>query len=84
MARVALVTGGTRGIGEAISVALRDAGCKVAANYGGNDERAVGMDPPRHEYETHYRFRRCGAATSKARHITCSAGTGRRPRTGRR
>lgn len=40
MARVALVTGGTRGIGEAISIALRDAGCKVAANYGGNDERA--------------------------------------------
>ncbi len=40
MARVALVTGGTRGIGEAISVALGEAGCKVAANYGGNDERA--------------------------------------------
>ena len=40
MAHVALVTGGTRGIGEAISVELRDAGCKVAANYGGNDERA--------------------------------------------
>lgn len=40
MARVALVTGGTRGIGEAISVALRDAGYKVAANYGGNEERA--------------------------------------------
>ncbi len=40
MARVALVTGGTRGIGEAISVALKDAGCSVAANYGGNDEAA--------------------------------------------
>ncbi|MYK58820.1 MAG: acetoacetyl-CoA reductase, partial [Rhodospirillaceae bacterium] len=40
MARVALATGGTRGIGEAISIALKDAGCKVAANYGGNDERA--------------------------------------------
>ena len=40
MARVALVTGGTRGIGEAISLELRDAGCRVAANYGGNDERA--------------------------------------------
>jgi acetoacetyl-CoA reductase len=40
MARVALVTGGTRGIGEAISVALKEAGCKVAANYGGNDEAA--------------------------------------------
>jgi len=40
MARVALVTGGTRGLGEAISIALKDAGCKVAANYAGNDERA--------------------------------------------
>ena len=40
MARVAIVTGGTRGIGEAISVALKLAGYKVAANYGGNDERA--------------------------------------------
>ena len=40
MARVALVTGGTRGIGEAISIALKEAGCKVAANYAGNDERA--------------------------------------------
>ncbi len=38
--RVALVTGGTRGIGEAICVALKDAGYKVAANYGGNDEAA--------------------------------------------
>ena len=38
--RVALVTGGTRGIGEAISVALRDAGYSVVANYGGNDEAA--------------------------------------------
>jgi acetoacetyl-CoA reductase len=40
MARVAVVTGGTRGIGEAISVALRDAGITVAANYAGNDEKA--------------------------------------------
>ncbi|WP_375270902.1 acetoacetyl-CoA reductase [Sphingomonas sp.] len=40
MARVAIVTGGTRGIGEAISVALRDMGLTVAANYAGNDERA--------------------------------------------
>ena len=40
MARVAIVTGGTRGIGEAISVALRDMGMTVAANYMGNDERA--------------------------------------------
>ena len=41
MARVALVTGGTRGIGEAISIALKEAGCAVAANYGGNVERAT-------------------------------------------
>src|SRR5262245_53415371 len=40
MARVAVVTGGTRGIGEAISKALKSAGYKVAANYGGNDEAA--------------------------------------------
>jgi acetoacetyl-CoA reductase len=40
MARVAIVTGGTRGIGEAISIALRDMGMSVAANYAGNDERA--------------------------------------------
>ena len=40
MARVAIVTGGTRGIGEAISIALRDTGMKVAANYAGNEERA--------------------------------------------
>src|SRR3569833_2606719 len=40
MARVAVVTGGTRGIGEAISVALKNAGYTVAANYAGNDDRA--------------------------------------------
>ena len=40
MAKVAIVTGGTRGIGEAISMALRDAGMTVAANYAGNEERA--------------------------------------------
>lgn len=40
MGRVALVTGGTRGIGEAICVALKDAGYTVCANYGGNEEAA--------------------------------------------
>ena len=40
MARVALVSGGTRGIGAAIAKALKAAGYKVAANYGGNDEAA--------------------------------------------
>ncbi|WP_218309243.1 acetoacetyl-CoA reductase [Alteromonas antoniana] len=40
MSRVALVTGGTRGIGEAICTALKDAGYTVVANYGGNDEAA--------------------------------------------
>ena len=40
MARVALVTGGTRGIGAAISLAFKEAGYDVAATYGGNDEAA--------------------------------------------
>src|SRR5215218_1106962 len=40
MARVALVTGGTRGIGASISRMLSQAGYQVAANYGGNDEAA--------------------------------------------
>jgi len=40
MARVAIVTGGTRGIGHAISIALKAAGCSVAANYAGNDDAA--------------------------------------------
>lgn len=40
MGRVAVVTGGTRGIGEGICIALQEQGCKVVANYGGNDEKA--------------------------------------------
>ena len=40
MGRVALVTGGTRGIGRAISMALKEAGYTVAANYGGNNTAA--------------------------------------------
>ncbi|PWE16339.1 beta-ketoacyl-ACP reductase [Marinicauda salina] len=41
MARTALVTGGTRGIGKAICLALKEAGYKVAANYAGNDQAAL-------------------------------------------
>jgi acetoacetyl-CoA reductase len=41
MGKVALVTGGTRGIGAAISIALKEAGYSVAANYAGNDEAAA-------------------------------------------
>jgi len=40
MNRVAIVTGGIRGIGEAISIALHEAGVKVAASYGGDDAKA--------------------------------------------
>jgi len=41
MGRIALVTGGTRGIGEAISIALKAAGYSVVANYAGNDDAAA-------------------------------------------
>ena len=41
MSRTAIVTGGSRGIGAAISIALKDAGYNVAANYAGNDEAAT-------------------------------------------
>jgi acetoacetyl-CoA reductase len=41
MSRVAIVTGGTRGIGEAISLALQAQGLSVAANYAGNEEKAA-------------------------------------------
>ena len=41
MSRIALVTGGSRGIGAAISVALSNAGYQVAATYAGNDEAAA-------------------------------------------
>ena len=40
MAKVAIVTGGTRGIGRAISEKLKEAGYTVVANYAGNDARA--------------------------------------------
>ncbi|NJS14597.1 MAG: acetoacetyl-CoA reductase [Sphingopyxis sp.] len=41
MARIAIVTGGSRGIGEAISLALKDMGVTVVANYAGNDAKAA-------------------------------------------
>ncbi|HTC17799.1 MAG TPA: acetoacetyl-CoA reductase [Stellaceae bacterium] len=41
MAKVAVVTGGTRGIGRAIAVALKESGFKVASNYAGNAEAAM-------------------------------------------
>ncbi len=41
MSRVALVTGGTRGIGASISTTLKESGYRVAANYGGNDVAAA-------------------------------------------
>jgi acetoacetyl-CoA reductase len=41
MSRVALVTGGTRGIGAAIALALKTAGYRIAANYAGNDDAAA-------------------------------------------
>jgi acetoacetyl-CoA reductase len=43
MGKVAVVTGGTRGIGAAISIALRDAGYIVVASYAGNDQAAAGF-----------------------------------------
>lgn len=39
--KIAIVTGGTRGIGHAICIHLQKAGCKVAANYAGNEEAAA-------------------------------------------
>jgi acetoacetyl-CoA reductase len=55
MARVALVTGGTRGIGAAISRALKAAGYRVAANYGGNKVKADAFtratDIPSHAWD---------------------------------
>ena len=65
MARVAIVTGGTRGIGEAISLALCEMGITVAANYGGDDAKAAAFGE------------RCGAKTFKwnvADHQACLDG----------
>jgi acetoacetyl-CoA reductase len=48
MSRVAIVTGGTRGIGEAIAVSLKNAGYRVAAIYAGRDDRAKDFSEKHH------------------------------------
>ena len=63
MGRVAVVTGGSRGIGAAISKALKAAGYKVAANYAGNDEAAA-----KFKAETGISFRSF-RAWKRARHL---------------
>ncbi len=73
MGRVALVTGGTRGIGAAISVALKAAGHEVAANYAGNDEAAAaftaGTGIPAYKWSVaEYEACRAGAAHVEAEH----------------
>ena len=68
MARVAIVTGGTRGIGEAISLALCEEGITVAANYGGDDAKAAAFTE------------RCGVKTYKwdvGDHQACLDGVAR-------
>ena len=66
--RVAVVTGGTRGIGAAISVALKNAGYRVAANYGGNDEVAKKFTAetgiPAYKFDVSD-FKQCEAALKK-------------------
>lgn len=68
MARVAVVTGGTRGIGEAISLALKEKGYKVAATYAGNDEAASAFSE-RHGISVYKfdvaDFEQCQAAIAK-------------------
>ncbi|MGH6892253.1 MAG: acetoacetyl-CoA reductase [Dongiaceae bacterium] len=68
MGRVAVVTGGTRGIGEAISVALKKAGYKVAANYGGNDAAAQAFSQkygiPSYKFDVSD-FKQCQEAIAK-------------------
>ena len=68
MGRIALVTGGTRGIGEAISLALKQAGFSVVANYHGNDEAAKGFHQktgiPVYKFDVG-NFQDCQAAVKK-------------------
>ena len=66
--RVAVVTGGTRGIGVAIAAALKQAGYRVAANYGGNDETAKKCTAetgiPAYKFDVSD-FKQCEAAVKK-------------------
>ncbi len=67
-ARVAIVTGGTRGIGKAISIALKNAGRKVAANYSGNDDAAKAFTAetgiPHYKFDVS-NFKACQEAVAK-------------------
>ncbi len=68
MGRIALVTGGTRGIGEAISLALKQAGFAVVANYHGNDDAAQAFHQktgiPVYKFDVG-NFQECQAAVKK-------------------
>jgi acetoacetyl-CoA reductase len=68
MARVAVVTGGTRGIGKAICVALKNAGYKVAATYAGNEAAAKAFTAetgvPTYKFDVSD-FGQCDAAVKK-------------------
>ena len=80
MARVALVTGGTRGIGAAISVALKQQGRIVVANYAGNEQRRRGL--PRGDRHPHRQSSTSAASTHARRRcaqITAEVGPDRGP-----
>lgn len=68
MTRVAIVTGGSRGIGAAISLALKNAGYKVAATYAGNDEAAAAFTAehgiPTYKWDV-ANYEACAAGISK-------------------
>ncbi len=61
MSRVAVITGGTRGIGAAISKALKSNGCKVAAIYAGNEQAAQSF-----KTETHVNVYKCDVSNAEA------------------